>query len=231
MKNNTAVIDIEISPEAQKLAKESEGMLKVYENYSIATVPQYTFASDDLKKIKAKAQELDALRRSMTRPLDESKRKIMDFFNHPLNLLIRAEATIKRAMVDFQREQERIRREREEKLRRQAEVEEARKKKALKEKAKKAEEQGKTEKAEELREKAEEVHVPTPIIPTEVPKIAGQQTREIWKARVTNINKLPREYMVANDTMLQQFARATKGKIPIAGVEFYTEQIMATKTK
>jgi len=230
MSNNTATVDVEITPEAQKLAQESEGVLSVYQNYKIATPQQYTLATDDLKRIKAKAKELEELRKSLTRPLDESKHRIMNFFRRPLELLSKAEGIVKQAMLTFQREEERKRQEKEARLRELARKEEEKKRKQLEEKAKKAEAKGDIEKAEELRQQAEIVNIPTPIVPTETTRIEGIKTRTIWRAEVVDINKLPREYMIPNQKMLQQFAQATKGKIPIPGVKFYEEKIIVANT-
>lgn len=223
--------DIEIPPTAKKLAKESENLLAVYENYKVISAPAYQIAAEDLKKIKVKAQEIEEWRKSVTVPLDTAKKRIMDFVRYPLERLAKAEGIIKQAMLSFQQEQDRLRREQEEKLRKKAEEEEARKRKALEEKAKAAEAKGDIEKAETLREKAEEVYIPAPIVPDQTPKVQGISTRTIWRYRVIDFNKIPRDYLIPNDKLLSDFATATKGKVPIEGIEFYSEDILASSTK
>ncbi len=184
---------IEITPEAQALAKQTEDMVEIYKSYAIIDNPSYVNAAEDLKKIKQKASELEEQRKSMTRPLDESKKRIMDFFRKPLNLLAQMEATIKSSMLKFQREEE---------IRRQ-------------------EEQKKLDKL------AKKNGLPAPVIPTKVEKVTGVKTKTLWRFRIKDEKKIPREYLIPNEKMLGQLAEATKGSLEIPGVEFYPEEIIA----
>jgi hypothetical protein len=59
-------------------------------------------AAEDLGAIKAKIKELDEQRKSMTRPLDESKKRIMDLFAKPLAVLEAAEQAYKKAIGQWQ---------------------------------------------------------------------------------------------------------------------------------
>lgn len=59
-------------------------------------------AADDLGSIKARIKALTDERMAMTRPLDESKKRIMDLFRRPLELLEQAEGCYKRAIGDWQ---------------------------------------------------------------------------------------------------------------------------------
>lgn len=230
MKNNPVMTEVEITPEVKKLVKESENMLTIYQDYKILSQPGYADAGDDLKKIKAKAKEIEEVRRSITRPMDEAKAKVIDFFRHPIELLNKAETIIKRAILTYQQDQERKRKEEETRLQEQARKEEEKRRKALEAKAEKAEAKGDTDKAEELKQQAEEVHVPVLIIP-QLEKVEGIHTRKIWKYRIVDENKLPREYLMPNHKMLGEFAEATKGTIPVPGVEFYFSEIIAAGKK
>jgi len=51
------------------------------------------------------------------------------------------------------------------------------------------------------------------------PKLAGTSFVEKWSATVVDFNALPDEYKIANLSMLNQVARATKGKLDIPGVK------------
>ncbi len=59
----------------------------------------------------------------------------------------------------------------------------------------------------------------------------GISYREVWKARVVEVNLLPREYMIPNEKLLDNIAKSTKGSLKIPGVEFYSEKVMAVRTK
>jgi DNA polymerase III alpha subunit (gram-positive type) len=243
-----------VSVEIQKKADVS-ALVKSYDHYEITKAEDYSGAGGHLKLIKAKAKELDDLRKSLTQPLDESKKRIMDFFKKPLDFLAKAESAVKSAMLNWQQEQERIRLEAERKAQEAARKEEERQRKikeeqervwrekeeAKRKEAEQLEAEGKAEEAEKARleadkaaakateraEQAENISVPVPIIPTKVEKISGIATKTIWKFKITDVNAIPREYMIPNEKTLGEIARATKGAIKIAGVEFYEESIIS----
>lgn len=192
--------------------------------------PDYDMAGTLLQKIKGCAKAIEDKHKEITKPLDQAKKAVMDLFRNPLIKLAEAESIVKRSMVTFEDEQERIRKEQEKKLRKQAAAEEARKKKALEERAKKAEEQGKAEKAEELREKAEETHVEAPVLAPRTEKPKGIAYKIRWTAIVVDFKALPDEYKLPNMSMLNKLAQATKGKIPVAGVEFKSEKEVASRS-
>jgi len=189
----------------------------------------YDAAAEGLKNIKRISKEVEGERKKITEPLNKAKAAIMDLFRKPLVILGEAEEIVKKSMITYTDEQEKKRREQEEKLARQAKAEEDRKKKALEERAKKAEAEGKTEKAEELRDKKEEVRVDAPVLAprTETPK--GVSYRDKWTAEVADFAKLPDDYKLPNMAMLNKMAQATKGKVPISGVTFKSEKILASR--
>lgn len=189
----------------------------------------YEESASLLKTVKDMAKLVEESRKKITTPLDLAKKLVMDLFRIPSEELEKLEAGIKRNMISYTNEQERIRKESEEKLRKEAAAKEAAEKKWLEERAIKAEASGKTEKAEELRQQAQEVFVPAPTIAPTVQKVAGVSMKQNWKARVIDINKIPRNYMVVNESMLDKLAKATKGSLAIEGVEFYSEDVLASR--
>jgi hypothetical protein len=64
-------------------------------------------------------------------------------------------------------------------------------------------------------------------------KIAGESTRKIYHARIIDAKLIPVEYFAGwiDPKKVDDFARATKGAVPIPGVEFYFESVMSVKTK
>lgn len=70
-------------------------------------------ASTELRSIAERRKQMEELRLSLTRPLDESKRRIMDLFRVPTDRLLEAEGLLRKEVGDYQRqERERIERER-----------------------------------------------------------------------------------------------------------------------
>jgi DNA repair exonuclease SbcCD ATPase subunit len=221
------ILEAQISPEAEALAKETEIILNSYQGIVVKDNTALLAAGNELKTIKGKLSDLEALRKSLTRPLDETKRRIMDFFRIPQERLEKAEGTIKRAMLQFQQEQEAIRRKEEARLQELARKEEERKKAALDARAEKAAAKGNLEKAEELRQQKEEVFVPAPVVNSSVAKVAGVATKQVWKFEISDANIIPKEYMIPDMVKIGAVVRATKGTLAIPGVKIYAEDTIA----
>lgn len=216
---NDQIIPVEV----QVKVTESTELAERYKDFSITTADIYASVGQDLKAVKSKAKELDVLRKSLTKPLDESKKRIMEFFKPPLVALATVETAINVAMVDWNREQEKIRQAEEFRLREAQRKETER----LQRLATKAEERGSTEKAEEFQGRAAVVQSTMPVVASKVEKISGLQTRVNWKFRIVDASKIPREYMIPNEKSIGEIGRATKGVVKIDGVEFYSEETMA----
>lgn len=58
----------------------------------------------------------------------------------------------------------------------------------------------------------------------------GVNVRHVWKPKVTDASKLPREYLMPNMSKLEAHAKAAKGQpAPIAGVTFTKVPIVASR--
>lgn len=99
------------TPELEAEAASVDTMVAWAEQLAVATTDDYEKAGEGLRRIKARAKELDEKRKELTQPLDALKKKWMDWFRTPLAKLEQAETAVKRNMVAFQEEQDRIRRE------------------------------------------------------------------------------------------------------------------------
>lgn len=241
--------------EATKASEDALALHNQAQNIVITTQPDYDMAGTLLQRIKGRMKYIEAKRKDITKPLDVAKKLVMELFRTPLIKLGEAEVNIKRGMLTFEEEQERIRKEQQEKLERQAAAEEARKKKALEEQARKKEEearklreeaekadaeekarleaiaQKKEEEAEARREKAEATHVEAPVIAPRVETPKGISYTTKWTAEVVDFKALPDEYKIEDTSMLNKLAQATKGKVPVPGVIFKSEKVVASRSK
>jgi len=208
---------MDITPEVQEKIGQVEKMLEVYQGYKIETPQAYTGAGDDFKKVNGKIKELTSMRLEMTRPLDDSKSRIMAFFKKPIDILEQIKRNISLCMSDFQVKQQRKARAEEERLRKLAEAE-ARKLEARAEKVKTE------DKREELLQRAEETKNMTPVVKVEVPKIDKIATRTVWKFEVIDEKLVPREYLKIDEVKIGSVARATKGTLQIPGIRIYSEE-------
>ena len=62
-----------------------------------------------------------------------------------------------------------------------------------------------------------------------VPKTAGVSTRFEWRARVVDPMKVPRMFLVVDEKALAAYAKATKGKCQVDGVEFYEAPVVGAR--
>lgn len=248
-----------IDDKAQALAVEAQSIKTRAVSVLVRSPHEYELAAGERAAIKAKHREIEARRVHLKAPALEQCRRIDEFFREPLQFLKDAETAYGRAMLSYQDEERRAateeQRKRDEEARQQREALEA---KARAERAaadREAAELRRKEEAarkagdlaaavtlrsqserlvEESEERAIEIEskaetVVAERIVAEVPVVQGVSTRTIWRARVVNAKLVPDEYKVVNDKMLQDTARATKGKVQIPGVEFYAEQKLAQR--
>lgn len=217
-----------IPPQIKEEADAAIRLVEKAESLVISGPIEYEMAGSWLKDIKGRAAKLEDQRRSMTRPLDESKKRIMEWFRRPIEMLARAENGVKRAMIAFteyeREEAEKARRLLEEKANREA----AERKAALEAQALQQIDAGNEEVAERLIAKAESVEAGPVFIQPQYQKVSGISMREVWKFEITNEAMLPREYLMPDLKKIGDVARAGKGVIPIPGVRIYAEQVVSS---
>jgi colicin import membrane protein len=77
-------------------------------DFVIDSSTMFELASDDLKQVKALQKEVEEKRTSITGPLNQAVKAVNDLFRAPKEYLDKAESTLKRAMVTWTTEQERL---------------------------------------------------------------------------------------------------------------------------
>lgn len=144
--------------------------------------------------------------------------------NRILDPLLTGERNAKQAATAWAKDQERIRQAEQRRL--QAEAEETARKE--RERLEKQAAKLKTpELREERLEQAAQVVAPVVTVAPTIQKVQGAGLRKTWKARVVDVDKVPRSFMTVNQSALDGYARATKGAVPVAGVKFYEESTMS----
>lgn len=196
----------------------------------ISTQPEYELASDLLKQVKSRYKELESQRKEITKPLDNAKASVMELFKKPLDILSKAEATIKRTMIGYTEEQERLAREEQIRLQREAEAEAERERKKLEARIERAKNNGKDEKAEQLEELKESIEVaPPPVVAPKIETPKGVSYKDKYTVEIIDFAKLPDEYKLPNQSALDKVAQATKGTIQIPGTKIHCEKILAAR--
>lgn len=224
-------LPITLTAAAVSLAKEASKVIIEAKSYTISNAAQYQNSVELLKRIKGVASKLDAERISQKAPILQAGRDVDALYKADIESLNQAERVLKAAAVKYDQEQRRAVAALQEKLRIEAETKARKEREKLEARAAKAEEKGQDEKAESLRDAAEQVQAFVPVVATIQPKMAGVSTRVNWTYRIVDVNALPREYMIPNEAMLTALAKSTKGSIPVAGVEFYSEDVLAVSNR
>lgn len=205
---------------------------------TIQTAEEYAAEAERLKGIKLFQRRVTEFFSPLKKKASEAHRALCDAENKALKPAQDDEAAIKRALGTYDAEQDRIRHEEERRLR-----EEARQREETRrlEEAAALEREAAATGDEELREEAAAliaapVEAPVVTIQPTTPKVAGIVRREVWKADVTDLAKLVKaaaenpqylNLLLANNTALQQMAKALKGAMAIPGVRVYAESQIA----
>lgn len=183
---------------------------------------QWENAAELLRSVKGLQKEAESVRKQITQPMLDEKRRIDNFFTTRFTApLTEAENSLKSGMLAYQREQERKAREAQ-----AAEEERARKERQrLAERAAKAEQKGQLEKADDLRDRA--AGVVAPVVTPSVPKAKGISTREVWDFEITDEKAVPREYLAVDLSKIRKVVAAMKGDTNIPGVKVVRKETLA----
>ena len=230
---------VTITPEAQALAQDAESTLGLIQAVRITTAEECQAAVDQTRQIKAKAAQLEETRKAMTRPLDDAKKAIMDFFRGPSEFLAKAETLLKGSITTFQQEQARLAAEaakeqqRLQQQERDRQAEEQKNTEALLQQAEDAAASGDTARAEQLEEQALATQqIATPIsvsVPITIEKPRGAAVRKVWKCRIVDAKAVPAEFLMPNEKALDAYAKSMKADAKVPGVEFYAEDSLAIR--
>lgn len=233
-------VDIEISQEAKEVSASTDLLLQDAKGFKVLSPADLEVSANMFKTIKQKKKQIDEVRKSLTRPLDAAKKRIMDFFRPAENKLAEAENSIEKTILEYRAEE---RRKAEEEQRKAAEEAKKRQEEELARIQKEQEEAemlGDSETVENL-EMQKTVAATTAEVATVVapePKLSGVSEVKRWKAVVTDKMALIRyiaqtgqfENVVEfSNKELNALATATKGTIQVPGIEFKAETTLSVR--
>ena len=234
------MFDFTKSPEALEAAQLSENVVSIVSGYRVTTADQYQQGGEQLKQVKAAQKRIEALRVAITGPLNSALKAANDLFRGPAESLTSAETVIKRELIRYQEDQERIRREEQRKAEEQARRERERAEAAARVAREKAEAEaaelrrkaeaeaaaGRSAEAAKLAARAEskveraeekavalEVQAATtvaPVIEREAPKVVGLSTREVWTFEIIDASKINPAFLMVDEKKIAAQVRALK---------------------
>jgi hypothetical protein len=71
------------------------------------------------------------------------------------------------------------------------------------------------------------IPLPAPVISHTFEKMAGVTAKAVWKWRIIDANKIPREYLSVNEVAINGVVRGMKGNTRIPGIEVYEDMAIA----
>jgi hypothetical protein len=98
-------------PTSDVLMRQASAMQAVVDSIVIEDDDMYALAATELQSIKAKGKELEELRKSITAPMDQAKKNVMDLFRAPIERIAAAEASLKKSMIAYAQKMDAARRE------------------------------------------------------------------------------------------------------------------------
>lgn len=225
--------------EVQQVSRKSTELVTQAKAIEVADAPAQERASELLLAVAAMRKEIADTFKPMKDAAFKTHRTICDQERNLDTPLLEAEQTLKRAIGSFVAEQKRLAAEAEaaERRRLQEEADRIAREESERlaiEDALALEADGKIEEAEAVLANPVPVQAvriaPAPVVPA-VAQVKGVRTTQIWKFRITDANKIPREYLVVNESAIKAVVSRTNGKIQIPGVETYPEEQVAASRR
>jgi hypothetical protein len=204
---------------------------------TITSPSAYTEAGEMLKGIKALRKEVDAVFDPIITAAHAAHREACSQKKRAETPLAEAEAILKRGLIAYDTEQERLRVAEERRLQEIARKEEE---------ARRLDEAAALERDASaaidladgmaLRREAEALlnaPIAAPVVTVEkaTPKVSGITYRDVWRFRITDATKIPREYLALDEQRIGGVVRAMKGATNIPGIEVYAERVAAAGSR
>jgi hypothetical protein len=206
--------DLISDPSLVMLTSEREA-LTARANVKIRTQEGYEEAAGWLKSIKGFLRSIEDARTRITKPINEALRAVNAQAKEASTPFLEAEAKIKRAMIGYSDEQDRLQREEQRRLNEASEKERLR----LQEIAVRAAAKGQTTKADAFEERA--TMVVAPVAQAAAPKVSGISIPKVWDYEITDPDLIPREYLMVDESKIRRVVVALKKDAVIAGVRVF----------
>ena len=235
--------EISVAPRSFKPLNDALPAAREVMAHSMALVitDQATYEKSNViaKLMKEKIKFLIEERKKFTDPLDAARRVAMDMFRKPIDAMTNEVNRQNQNVINFEQEQEKIRKAEEVKVRAAQEKKEFEARKKAEDDQKKAEEartagdEAVAMKHERSAAKQEEKADEAAVVPTTAPAIerpTGSSIAKNWKAEIVNPKLVPCDYLMPDQKKLDKQAKATENTLQIPGVRFYNKPKVIRKS-
>ena len=215
--------------ETKEVGNRAVSILDTAKTVKVVDPETYTAAGFIWKSLKDMMKEVDEAWDKNIKLWHEGHKNALADKARYYQPLDTASRTVKKLMSDYNLAQERIRiaeQRRLEEIALKAEEERLLQEAIVTEAEARASGASKEEAAQEAAAIIEKpVYVPPIIIPKEVPKVMGMSFRIIWKFRIIDVAKIPREYLEPDMVKIGGVVRSLKGQTNIPGIRVYEEKV------
>ncbi len=206
----------------EEIRKEVETFNQQALSMQIVDAESYTQAAQLWTSGKSMIKVIEGFFKPLKQAQDKAKQAILDKEKEEIEKVKPGLDYINKIQSRWNIEQEAIRKAEEDRLRAEARKKEEEDRLAA---ALEAEAEGETkEVVEEILDTPS--FTPPPIVEKSVPKVAGQTMTTTWRWRLTNINLVPRQFLIVNEVALNAHVKNLKDRSNVPGVEVYPEQSM-----
>lgn len=228
-KNTLPELKMYLPESATEMLKVAESLIESVQVKPINVHDEYEAISSDRNTVNDLIKLLEAERKALTKPIDELKQRVMTEFSVQTDKLAEIKTNCETEMLAFKRrlDEERARQQRDIEIKAQAEAKAERDRLAAIAAQKEAE--GECHVAEAIIEEAAKITASVPVLaPVRIPS-EKVLTKKLWKFRIVDVNKIPREFLIPNEKLLQSIATSSKESAKVEGVEFYFEETISAK--
>lgn len=217
--------ELEVKKDSEsQLLKKTELIKKEQEGFIIETEGHYTTAKERLITATKLSKQIHETFDPIVKKAHETHKEATSQRKKFLDPAEAAKSFYQRLIgdYDYKKEQARLA-----EIKKINDARIAKEEAANKKKAAKLEKAGFAEEAEAVREAEAEVEVV--MVSTEKEVDSDVKYRDNWKAEVTDLSKVPRDYLVADMSKLDKMAKAFKADSTIPGVKFVNRRIAMTR--
>ena len=224
-------LKMDLPDSSTELLETADALITSIEVKPVTVHDEYEATSSDRNTINDLLKLLESERKTLTKPIDELKQRVMSKFAAPAEKLTTLKTSLEREMLAFKKrlDDERARQQRELEIKAQAEAKAERERLAVIAAQKEAE--GQQHVAEAIIEEAAKVTAAVPVLaPVYIPS-QEVSTKKLWRFKIVDVNKIPREFLIPNEKLLQSLATSSKESAKVEGVDFYFEETISAKRK
>jgi hypothetical protein len=213
---------MESQPDTTEILEQTAIVVADANEMVVSNSLDYEAGGQFLTRVKTVRKQIDDVYDPAISSAHKHHRFLLGQKNEHDKPLAMAETIVKGKMLTWKRaEEERVRVE-EARLREIARKEEEERRLA---EAAALEAEGKTDEAEAVIERPATPFVPS--VPPPAPKVAGISTRKMWKWRLVDEAKVPRQYFTLDEKKINGVVRSMGRNANIPGIQVYQEETMA----